>query len=248
VSANIPDSILRVKVWYDDSFLNHPTIGTTSKARQFLEKSLDDVQKALCLDSLGAHLNIQVVEFKYVPGTMVPSGNVGDFRDFVNGDTVGADVQLGYMRDCHNSAGGWAFIGGLCTNNAVAIGCTGGHQNEKGMSDIMAHEIGHVLGMFHDVDVGCHGGQGHMSGVHSKWSSCSTNYFQNYYNDLESQGKWCLPTYSGTCGDLFCKNSGQYSDDQCSGWKAAGFCTITWIGLEHFVDFMFDHCKKTCGC
>ena len=65
VSANIPDSvvpdsILRVKVWYDDSFLNHPAIGTTSKARRFLEKSLDDVQKALCLDSLGAHLNIQV--------------------------------------------------------------------------------------------------------------------------------------------------------------------------------------------
>ena len=77
---------------------------------------------------------------------MVPSGNVGDFRDFVNGDTSGADVQLGYMRDCHNSAGGWAFVAGLCNNNAVAIGCTGDHQNEKGMADIMAHEIGHVLG------------------------------------------------------------------------------------------------------
>ena len=60
VPANIPDSILRVKVWYDDSFLNHPDIGDTSKARLFLEKSLDDVQKALCLDSLGAQLNIQV--------------------------------------------------------------------------------------------------------------------------------------------------------------------------------------------
>ena len=116
--------------------------------------------------------------------------------------------------------------------------------------------------MFHDVDVGCHGGQGHMSGVHSKWSSCSTNYFQNYYIDLESQGKWCLPSkynrkiflvhtpnhftyisaYSGTCGDLLCKNSGQYSNDECSGWKAAGYCT------EQYVDFMFDHCKKTCGC
>merc|ERR1719367_2075663 len=32
VPANIPDSILRVKVWYDDSFLNHPDIGDTSKA------------------------------------------------------------------------------------------------------------------------------------------------------------------------------------------------------------------------
>ena len=60
--------------------------------------------------------------------------------------SYGADVQLGYMRDCHNSAGGWAFVAGLCNNNAVAIGCTGDHQNEKGMADIMAHEIGHVLG------------------------------------------------------------------------------------------------------
>ena len=77
---------------------------------------------------------------------MVPSGDVADFRDFVNGDTSGADVQLGYMRDCHLDAGGWAFTAGLCTNNAVAIGCTGGHQNEKIMADIMAHEIGHVFG------------------------------------------------------------------------------------------------------
>ena len=47
--------------------------------------------------------------------------------------------------------------------------------------------------MFHDVDVGCQDGQGHMSGAPGKWSSCSKNAFQSYYNDLVSQEKWCLP-------------------------------------------------------
>ena len=41
---------------------------------------------------------------------------------------------------------------------------------------------------------------------------------------------------------LECKNSGEYSDETCVGWKNAGFCTQT------YVEFMSDHCMETCGC
>jgi len=37
-----------------------------------------------------------------------------------------------------------------------------------------------------------------------------------------------------------CKNSGQYNDTQCSGW-------ISHCHSGEYKQFMFDHCRKTCG-
>ena len=39
---------------------------------------------------------------------------------------------------------------------------------------------------------------------------------------------------------LECKNSGQYNDTQCSGW-------ISHCHSGEYKQFMFDHCRKTCG-
>jgi len=50
----------------------------------------------------------------------------------------------------------------------------------------LVHEIGHLIGMAHDVDVGCPNHSGHMSGNHHKWSSCSNRQWQNFYNSYET--------------------------------------------------------------
>ena len=67
---------------------------------------------------------------------------------------------------------------------------------------LLAHEIGHNLGMLHDFDVehagkGCDG-QGFMSyGTHpNEWSNCSVSDFNAHYQSLISSSSfnWCLPS------------------------------------------------------
>ena len=47
-------------------------------------------------------------------------------------------------------------------------------------------------GMEHDVDVGCNGKEGFMSGTAGMWSTCSRKAFLDHYNSMKSTGKWCL--------------------------------------------------------
>ena len=66
---------------------------------------------------------------------------------------------------------------------------------------VVAHEIGHNMGMMHDFDDshggqnGACNGQGFMSygSAPQQWSDCSRNDFIAHYNNVNSQGGWCLP-------------------------------------------------------
>ena len=67
--------------------------------------------------------------------------------------------------------------------------------------------MGHNLGMLHDFD-DTHGGQGgpcdgtgfmSYGSAPQQWSTCSKNDFEAHYNNVASQGGWCLP-----CKLYFC--------------------------------------------
>ena len=58
-------------------------------------------------------------------------------------------LYLGFIKKCYDikSVGGWASIGGVCKSHNVALACHDDKADEVSMGRIMAHEIGHLLGM-----------------------------------------------------------------------------------------------------
>merc|ERR1740123_2700657 len=83
-------------------------------------------------------------------------------------------------------------------------------QNVLATSEVVAHEMGHNMGMLHDFDDE-HGGSGGScdgTGIMSYgsapnvWSTCSKADFLALYNDIidSSSLNWCLEDYPSACG------------------------------------------------
>ena len=54
-------------------------------------------------------------------------------------------THLGFIKRCKDNKAGWALTGGICGASA-AIACHDNKRSIEMMGQIMAHEIGHVLG------------------------------------------------------------------------------------------------------
>ena len=56
----VPLSLLQIKVFYDDGFLDHPDIKTTHDAINYIMTTLEHVQHSMCLSTMGTRLQIEV--------------------------------------------------------------------------------------------------------------------------------------------------------------------------------------------
>ena len=63
----VPLSLLQIKVFYDDGFLDHPDIKTTHDAINYITATLEHVQHSMCLSTMGTRLQIEVCICKILP-------------------------------------------------------------------------------------------------------------------------------------------------------------------------------------
>ena len=63
----VPLSLLQIKVFYDDGFLDHPDIKKTDNAENYIKETLQHVQHSMCLSTMGTRLQIEVCTYKILP-------------------------------------------------------------------------------------------------------------------------------------------------------------------------------------
>jgi hypothetical protein len=142
---------------------------------------------------------------------------------------------------------GLAYLGGTCTYTQRAS-FNEWRNTPVETAMVVAHEMGHNLGMSHDFD-DKHGGddsacngQGIMSygDAPSQWSDCSVSDFAGYY-EMKDWGSECLASWDDACFD----NCDVQADCPLSApicADAAGYGGCDGGNKAYFDDF----CKKTC--
>jgi len=123
-------------------------------------------------------------------------GGVDDMPKSLRGESVRRGVPFILITGKGGMSGVAEQKGGFCLTKRGAwavSSCDLSHGDLEWCTNPLVHEIGHLIGMAHDVDVGCPDGSGHMSSHHHKWSSCSNRQWQNFYNSY----KTCTKRNSG---------------------------------------------------
>ena len=196
---------------YDDSFYNR--LGAESQAESYIAAAWTHLQTYYCHYSLGSSVLVErlpgIKHYKGVKIENIEPSTLVQMKVHTQSDLGTADLMLylGYnSSQCDDCYMGLAHTGFVCTNTKNKKQSINLHVNYPTITArVMAHEIGHNLGIYHDFD-STHGGeskedatnacnkQGLMSygaTVPAKWSSCSKKDFTSHYN--ANKNNWCMP-------------------------------------------------------
>nr|XP_056705755.1 disintegrin and metalloproteinase domain-containing protein 9-like [Euleptes europaea] len=204
--------------------------------KKYLQKNRDEaavskemVELANYVDAMFSSLNIQIV---LVGLEIWTTGNFINVDSSSAGDVLSAFAgwrQKTLMKQPRNDVShliigrqpfgttvGMAFVGTVCNRDFGGSISAFGHENVIAHASIVAHELGHNLGMNHD-DKGCPGSyiMNSMANGSKNFSSCSSNDFENL---VLNGGGSCLrnpPKPSDIFTEPVCGNHIVDKDEEC---------------------------------
>jgi len=201
---------IRVWVYYDDLWKNR----FNEEADTRVDAVMALVDEMFSEETLQTKLQFDVESVKWVKGDVwAISGDLylskTHYISRENSVKPNAPDLNVYLSGTGNG-GGFSWVSGLCRQGKTALrsSITGWLYNDERTAELVAHEIGHNLGMQHDFTKGlgdfnkstgfrqvedgvdCRGYMDYDSSTDG-WSACSVKDFTNFFND---KGPWfCLP-------------------------------------------------------
>jgi len=205
---------MQIRIHYDDTFNDG-----TSNVDGYLDQMATHLQTHFCQTSLGTQIKIEVLgSYTHHAGeewrAESASGSLsGPIKNIAAADTSGADLNVFMCKDPQfYGVVGLAYVGTMC--KTYLPGYNAGVNEKRGnilsTSEVVAHEMGHNMGMLHDFDEehggdnGACDGTGIMSygSAPNVWSTCSKNDFNALYNSIIGSNSlsWCLDVDNTACG------------------------------------------------
>jgi len=220
-----PNQKLKVKVFYDKSLKTK--LGSHKAVKSFYDSAHVHLQAAFCHVSLGTKIKLErlgeVSEYKPKNGKKLLANDQGlfDASDFTLKNIGKADLIIYITDNLKDNLLGIAPLATLCkpsfTSHEVCLDdqstCKSKPANAwkfsineylksvASMGKLIAHEMGHNMGINHDDDRGsCEKPSNIMfpSLVDStiQWSTCSKKDFQAHYIFITNLEDWCLEALS----------------------------------------------------
>ena len=166
-------------------------------------------QAIFCHSSLGTKIQLEIVgEIKHYAGKYLQATEAKEKEmvEITKKDLGKADLMVywGYdQKSDPNGGGGIAYLGTVCMPSSYNGQKSSINEWQRLYSEagiLIAHEIGHNMGMYHDFDAkhkgkGCDK-KGVMSyeGTLNKWTTCSKSDFQAHIANVAKSGQtWCMP-------------------------------------------------------
>eukprot|EP00093_Oithona_nana_P011434 11434.XXX_259963_261725_1 [CDS] Oithona nana genome sequencing. len=200
--------VLTYKLFFDDKFLaKHKTI---KEARKQLRATIAHTQVHYCHASLGSKIKLKKSgEYSHLSGEVWPAQfkalkRCGKLTEQKLGK---ADIAIffGHDESKEGKFGGVAYQGVACKNGSKKYRCQLNLWwfNPSTTASVVAHEIGHNIGMEHDhypphKNNGCD-----KTGIMSygeppmQWSACSKADFEAHY--LQYRKQWCMEEDEDAC-------------------------------------------------
>ncbi|CAB4054923.1 unnamed protein product [Lepeophtheirus salmonis] len=221
---------MTVKIGYDESLEAKET-----ETLEWISGVMTHTQTFLYDPTLPTKIEIDVIGFpkKYHDNEWTAEDSITTVEKYAQGDTE-TDLYVFLCADSNlYGTVGIAYVGGLCDTNGYQVSINEWRTTEAETAKVVAHEMGHNMGMSHDFDK-VHSGN-KCTGIMDygktpdTWSSCSQDDFKNHYFSITKSGKeHCLEVLSNDSGsvsshcDIPSFNGDGYCDDENNN-EACGF-------------------------